>query len=80
MSLSQYQDSLRHRKWATELVKMAYETQGNKEYVQSLITKWMPLANKAIESYASAIPEIENASKNVKQVLKEFLETLDLKI
>jgi toluene monooxygenase system protein E len=80
LSLSQYQDSLRHRKWATELIKMAYETPGNKEYVQSLITKWMPLANKAIESYSSAIPEIENASKNVKQVLKEFLETLELKV
>lgn len=78
LSQSQYNDSLRHRKWATALVKMSVEVDGNKKYIQSIITKWLPLADKAIEGYCNAIPDATDAAKNAKNAMRDFLETLHL--
>lgn len=80
LSQSQYNDSLRHRKWATALVKMALEVEGNKEYIQSIITKWLPLTHKAIETYCNEIPDVQDATQDAKNSLKDFLETLHLSV
>jgi toluene monooxygenase system protein E len=76
LSQSQYNDSLRHRKWTTALVKMAEEVEGNKKYMQSIITKWLPLTDKAIEDYCNAIPDAENAASEAKEAVKTYLGSL----
>ena len=78
LSQSQYNDSLRHRKWASALVKMVVEVDGNKEYIQSIVTKWMPLVNKAIETYCNEIPDAPDAASDAKEALQDFLTTLNL--
>ena len=78
LSQSQYNDSMRHRKWASALVKMAVEVDGNKEYIQSIVTKWLPLADKAIEAYCNEIPDAPDAAEDAKDAVRDFLETLHL--
>jgi toluene monooxygenase system protein E len=78
LSQSQYNDSLRHRKWATALVEMVVEVDRNKEYIQSIVTKWMPLVNNAIETYCNKIPDATDAANDAKKAVKDFLTTLDL--
>jgi len=78
LSQSQYNDSLRHRKWASALVKMTTEVDGNHEYIQSIVTKWMPLVNNAIETYCNEIPDSPESANDAKESLKDFLSTLNL--
>ncbi len=78
LSQSQYSDSTRHRKWASALVKYAVAEGNNKEYIQSIVTKWMPLANKAIETYCNEIPDSPDAASNAKEAVKDYLATLHL--
>ncbi len=80
LSQSQYNDSLRHRKWASALVKMAIEVDRNKEYIQSIISKWLPLVYNAIEQYCDNIPDTLCASQNVKDEIMIYLKTLNLDI
>jgi len=80
LSQSQYNDSMRHRKWATALVKMAVEVEGNKEYIQSIVTKWMPLVNNAIDAYCDEIPDFPDAAEDAKCAVSDFLETLHLSV
>jgi len=76
LSQSQYADSMRHRKWATGLVKFALETEGNKEHIQSIITKWMPLVNNAIEAYCNEIPDSPSAASDAKSAVNEYIKSL----
>lgn len=71
-------DSARHRRWATAFVKMALETTGNREVIQAWIAKWEPLADKAIDAYCSALPDVADAAESAKAATREFRRSLGL--
>ncbi len=71
-------DSARHRRWLTALVKMAQETPGNLELIQGWIAKWEPLADKAIDAYCSALPDVPDAAAVAKAATREFRRNLGL--
>lgn len=75
---SQMQDAARHRRWATALVKMALEKDGNREVLSGWIRKWEPLGDAAIDAYCAALPELPDAAASAKQATREFRASLGL--
>ena len=71
-------DSARHRRWASAFVRMALETPGNLELIQGWIAKWEPLADKAIDAYCSALPDVLGAAQTAKAATREFRQSLGL--
>jgi len=71
-------DSARHRRWISALVKMALETPGNLELIQGWIAKWEPLADKAIEAYCAALPDVAGGADAAKQATRDFRRSLGL--
>lgn len=71
-------DAARHRRWATALVKMAVEKEGNAEQIKTWIAKWEPLADKAIDAYCESLPDVPNAAAEAKEAVREFRRTLPL--
>lgn len=71
-------DAARHRHWATALVKMAIEKPGNTEVLKDWIAKWEPLADKAIDAYCSALPDVSNAAETAKLATRGFRNSLGL--
>ena len=71
-------DAARHRRWLSALVKMAQETPGNLELMQGWIAKWEPLADKAIEAYCDALPDVADAAASAKAATREFRRSLGL--
>ena len=69
---SQLVDAARHRRWATALVKMATEVPGNAEIIKGWIGKWEPLADRAIEAYCSALPDVSGAVDVGHRSTREF--------
>ncbi|HMT93086.1 aromatic/alkene monooxygenase hydroxylase subunit beta [uncultured Thiothrix sp.] len=56
-------DVARHRRWLSAFSKMALETEGNRELIQTWVAKWEPLADSAIEAYCAALPDVPNAAE-----------------
>ncbi len=54
---AQLLDAQRHRRWATELVRMALGQPGNLEVMRGWVQKWEPLADKAVAAYCAALPD-----------------------
>jgi toluene monooxygenase system protein E len=75
---SQLLDATRHRRWAAALVKMTLEKPGNAEVIKTWIAKWEPLADKAIDSYCAALPEVPDAAREARAAVKEFQRSLAL--
>jgi toluene monooxygenase system protein E len=71
-------DAARHRRWISALVKMAPETPGNLELIQGWIAKWEPLADKAIESYCSTLPDVASGAEAAKAATRDFRRSLGL--
>ena len=71
-------DASRHRRWLAALVRMASETPGNLELIQGWIAKWEPLADKAIDAYCSALPDVPDAAAVAKAATREFRRNLGL--
>lgn len=69
---AQLLDAVRHRRWASALVKMAVTAPGNTEVIMGWIAKWEPMADKAIDSFAQAIPDVPNAAADAKAAAREF--------
>ena len=69
---AQLLDGVRHRRWASALVKMALAVPGNAEVIKGWIAKWEPMADKAIDSFASALPDVPNAAADAKAATREF--------
>ncbi len=69
---AQLLDAARHRRWATALVKMALEKDGNREVIKGWIAKWEPLANKAIEAYSRALADVPGAAESTIRATREF--------
>jgi toluene monooxygenase system protein E len=51
-------DAARHRRWTAAFVAMALQTPGNLELIQGWIAKWEPLADRAIDAYCAALPDV----------------------
>ena len=65
-------DAARHRRWTAAFVKMAVETDGNRERMQSWISQWQPLADQAIAAYCAALPDVPNAAESAQAATREF--------
>lgn len=75
---AQLLDSARHRRWAAALVKMAKETTGNLELMQGWISQWEPLADRAIDAYCAALPDVPDAAESAKAATRDFRQSLGL--
>ncbi|PKO84123.1 MAG: toluene monooxygenase [Betaproteobacteria bacterium HGW-Betaproteobacteria-11] len=73
---AQLLDADRHRRWATALVKMALGKAGNAEAIKGWITKWEPLADKAIDAFCAALSDVPNAAADAKAATRAFRRTL----
>ena len=71
-------DSDRHRRWLSAFMKMALETPGNRELIQGWVAKWEPLADKAIEAYCGALPDLPNGAGDAKAATRAFRRSLGL--
>ncbi|WP_298706267.1 aromatic/alkene monooxygenase hydroxylase subunit beta [uncultured Variovorax sp.] len=69
---AQLLDGSRHRRWAGALTKMALAVPGNADVIKGWIAKWEPLADKAITSFAAAIPDVPNAAADAMAATREF--------
>jgi toluene monooxygenase system protein E len=78
LSDAQLIDSARHRRWISRLVKMALETPGNLELIQGWITKWEPLADKAIDAYCTSLPDVAGGAGAAKAATRDFRRSLGL--
>ncbi len=72
LTQAQMRDAERHRRWSSALVKMALQTDGNKEVLKGWIDKWQPLANAAIDVYCAALPDSPDAANDAKAAVAEF--------
>jgi toluene monooxygenase system protein E len=57
---------------------MAVETPGNRERIQSWISQWEPLADRAIEAYCAALPDAPDAADSAKEATRNFRQSLGL--
>jgi toluene monooxygenase system protein E len=69
---AQLNDAQRHRRWATAVVKMACETEGNREVLKGWIAKWQPLGDAAIDAYCAALPDAPNAGAQAREAVRAF--------
>lgn len=75
---AQLLDAARHRRWATALVKMTLEKQGNSAAIKTWIAKWEPLADKAIDAYCATLTDVADAVSGAKTATREFRRSLNL--
>ena len=75
---SQWTDTVRHRRWASALVRTAADVPGNSEWMLETIAKWEPLADRALDAYCDAIPDVSSAAEECKRATREFRSCLAL--
>jgi toluene monooxygenase system protein E len=78
LTQAQFRDVERHRRWSSALVKMAFETDGNKTVLQAWIDKWLPLADSAIDAYCAALPDAQASADDAKAAAAAFRASLGL--
>lgn len=71
-------DSARHRRWTAAFVAMALQTPDNLALIQSWIAKWEPLADRAIEAYCAALPDVPDAAEAAKAATRDLRRSLAL--
>jgi toluene monooxygenase system protein E len=76
---NQLRDSDRSRRWSAGLVKFCTDAkEENRTVIRGWIEQWMPLANKAITAYCSALPEGGDAAKAAISRMKAFHRSLEV--
>ncbi len=65
-------DVARHRRWTAAFVAMAVQTPGNLEQMRAWIAKWEPLADRAIEAYCNALPDVPDAAAAAKAATRDL--------
>jgi toluene monooxygenase system protein E len=75
---AQLQDAQRHRRWAGALVKMCLEKEGNLAVLNGWVNKWQPLAQKAIEAYCAALPDVPTHAQRATHATQEWRRSLGL--
>jgi toluene monooxygenase system protein E len=73
---AQLLDAQRHRRWATELVRLALEQPSNRDVLSGWIRKWEPLADDAIEAYCAALPDAARAAERACAAARQFRQGL----
>ena len=71
-------DAARHRRWTAAFVAMALQTPGNLVLIQSWIAKWEPLADRAIDAYCAALPDVPGAAEAAKAATRDLRRSLAL--
>lgn len=69
---SQLADGARHRRWAGALVQMAKGVDGNDQVLQKWVAKWEPLADKAIDAFCAALPDVPGAADQAKAATRAW--------
>lgn len=69
---SQLGDARRHKDWARALVAMAQEEKRNHTVLQEWLNQWMPLANRAIETYCVELPDGETLATRGRVFIGSF--------
>ncbi len=69
---AQMLDSERHRRWSTELVDFALQNEGNRKVLDEWVAKWVPLADRAIDAFCAALPDVPDAALEAKRRAKAF--------
>lgn len=75
---AQLADAQRHRRWATELVRMALEQDGNREVLLAGVSKWEPLADEAIAAWCAALPDAPDTAERARAATHEFRRAMGL--
>jgi toluene monooxygenase system protein E len=78
LTQAQMRDAERHRRWASALVKMAVETDGNQAVLEGMVSKWLPLADAAIDAYCGALPDADGAATSAKAAVRTFHQQVGL--
>lgn len=65
-------DAARHRRWASALVKMVRDVPGNGKVLKDWIAKWEPLADRAVDAYCAALPDVVDGASSAKAAAREF--------
>lgn len=71
-------DAARHRRWISAFTAMALEQDGNAALIKGWVDKWMPLADRAIESYCAALPDVADPAARAKAATRTFRLSLGL--
>lgn len=71
-------DVARHRRWTAAFVAMAAQTPGNLEQMRTWIAHWEPLADRAIEAYCNALPDVPDAAAAAKAATRDLRRGLGL--
>ncbi|MGU7814806.1 aromatic/alkene monooxygenase hydroxylase subunit beta [Burkholderia sp. AW49-1] len=69
---AQLADAQRHRRWASELVRMALEQDGNHAVLAAWVDKWAPLGDAAIDAYCDSLPDAPDAAARARAAVSEF--------
>ncbi|MEM5327706.1 aromatic/alkene monooxygenase hydroxylase subunit beta [Paraburkholderia sp. JHI2823] len=77
---AQLVDAQRHRRWATELVRMALGHEGNHAVLNAWVSKWEPLADEAITAWCAALPDAPEAGARAKEATREFRRATGLSV
>ena len=75
---NQLRDGERSRRWSTALFHFALEHPSNNAVIGGWIEKWVSLANKALNMYCSALPDIEGAAELSKRNVAAFHRSLSV--
>jgi toluene monooxygenase system protein E len=73
---AQLQDAQRHRRWTTELVRMALEQPSNRDVIGGWVRKWEPLAADAIAAYCAALPDAPGTAARAADAARQFRQGL----
>lgn len=71
-------DTQRHRRWATGLVRMALEQEGNRAVLDAWVNKWEPLADDAITRWCAALPDAPDTGARAMEATREFRRAMGL--
>ncbi|MDY0329141.1 MAG: aromatic/alkene monooxygenase hydroxylase subunit beta [Thiomonas sp.] len=71
-------DAERHRRWASALVKMALDTEGNAQVLKGWVSKWEPLADLAIDKFCGALPDVPQAAVDAQTATRRFRNSLGI--
>jgi toluene monooxygenase system protein E len=74
----QWRDCERSRRWTSKYVELALEQPANKTVIAGWISKWVPLADRAIDAFCAALPPILDAGAQAKADSAEFRHQFDV--
>jgi toluene monooxygenase system protein E len=69
---NQLLDASRHRRWATALVRLALQNEANRAVITGWIGRWLPYAERAIDSYIGAFVDQDDLAKTARGAVHDF--------